>query len=106
MATIDNTTVVSGDKKRSRLKTVTWEELGQGDDGEPVSEVFMEGTVHVNGTFGGASVLLQSGTGNNQIISISAAGSVGLVGPLKNFRPVISGGGGTTDIDIELIINS
>lgn len=110
MATVNKTTVTGGDKKRSRLKIVTWETLGTGDDGQPATEVFMKGAVHITGNFSGsATVSLQcSGDGTNYstIITVSEAGVTGLDGPIKGFRPLINSGDGSTDIDVVLVANS
>jgi hypothetical protein len=95
---------------------VTWQ-LGQGDDGEPVSLTnSADRTVQVLGTFGGASVVLEGSLeptpvnyatltdpqGNN--LSIAAA-KIESVTELVNFiRPRVVGGDGTTAITVHLLL--
>lgn len=101
-----NYTITKMDKTRSRVKVVTWE-LAQSESGEVFPEIILtDAVVHINGTFGGASVALRcsaDGETNNTIISFSAPGVIGLQGPVRNFLPVVTGGGGSTDITVELV---
>lgn len=90
----------------------TWETLTAGDDGEPVLRIeFVDRSVQVIGTFGGATILIQgSNDGVNyytlndlqgNALTFSVAGLKGVAEPTKYIKPVVSGGA-TVDIDVIL----
>jgi len=98
-----------GEFRNSRLHV--WETLLQGDDGAPLSMPdFADKTIQVLGTLGGATVniegsldgvtwsLLTSPQGD--VLAFTAADLSAVTELVTHIRPNISGGDGTTDIDV------
>jgi hypothetical protein len=108
MATVPGSTLVTNDK----MVTVTWT-LGNADTGVGVNiPRWADRTVHVTGTFGGATILIQGSNNNTDwltlndnagvALSFTAAGmKVILENPLY-IRASSSGGTGT---DVDVLIN-
>lgn len=96
--------------------TVTWPAMGGTDDGQPVDlSIYPDITVHVYGTFGGATVVLQGGNAAGQYVGlndrqdlapISFATNPGIARTLENpkfVRPLVTGGTGSA---INVVINA
>lgn len=92
---------------------ILWETMGDDDVGSGVAlGSYDELTVHVTGTFGGATVTIEGSPDdsawvtmpdlNGTLLSLTAA-SVEKVGPAPKFiRPQTAGGSGT-DVDVRLV---
>lgn len=91
---------------------VLWETMGNADTGTAVERTnFMDRSVQITGTFGGATVVIQGsndGTNfvtladfNGDAISVTASGLYSIAPAVRYIRPVTSGGSGS-DIDVTL----
>ena len=108
MATKTETVLNNGYGKR-----IAWQGLASGESGEAISLAeFADRSVQVDGTFGGCSVIIE-GTNDGvtyytlndlqgAALSISTAKIEGIAELTHQVRPRISGGDGTTDININL----
>ena len=86
-----------------------WEGIAQS---ETPGSVKIEGgkyTVHAQGTFGGGSVELQYSSDNSDFTSIDSTNLTFTAEGVYNFelahgwvKPILTGGDGTTDIDVRL----
>ncbi len=115
MATIALTT--TDRNKVNGATLLTWEALGNADDGAPYAMPYAADiTVQVIGTFGGATVKLQGsndGTnwfdltkrGGTSAASVTAAGGFSANEMPAFIRPATSGGTGT-DVDVIVAIHA
>lgn len=95
-------------------KTATWATMVQGDDGDPIPidtlVQYLDRTFQVTGTFGGASLVIEGtndGTNwatlsdpNGVALSITSAGIYQVIQVTLKMRPRVSGGGGSTSLDV------
>lgn len=97
---------------------VTWEGLGQGDEGEAVTYgVFTDRSVQVFGTFGaGGSVTMQGSNDNANFVALTdpRGNALSISSPRLeqiedlsySFKPVVNGGDGTTALTVVLFARS
>ena len=91
-----------------------WDNLVNNDTGAPADVSDRpDRTVSVQGTFNGATMTLQGSMDGGTVyftlhdnlgvaITLAAAGSVIVAENTKTIRPSITGGGGSTDLDVYL----
>ena len=108
------TASLEGTQKRP-ITRLTWANLAQGETGQRARVDGADLTVTVTGTFGGATVTLlgtnvAGGTGiavkdigGAAAISLTAAGSAVAYEVYAEIWPVVTGGGGTTDLTVTLL---
>lgn len=98
----------------NKLVHILWEGLTGGDDGAPMTiGQFADRTVQVIGTFSGATTVIEGsldGTTwatlsdtNGNSLSLSATGIYTITQVPRYLRPKVTGGTGSTDIDIHLL---
>lgn len=104
-----------GGTASAQTRRVTWEALAAGDDGQAFAPLYQRDmSVQVTGTFGGATVTLEgSNDGTNwytlndpfgTALSFTAAGLEGITEHCWQYRPNITGGDGTVDIDVVMVV--
>lgn len=95
----------------NRVRRVTWEALTTTNDLGSLESLahLSEMTVNVRGTFGaGGAVVLEDDDGNvlrdaqGGNLSFTTKGTKVVLEKPKNLRPHITGGDGTTDLDVEI----
>lgn len=114
MATIDHTITRIGSSPYVSW-VVTWEGLGGEDDGAPlempgwadrsvqITGTFDTGTCTIEGSNDGTNYeLLTDGQGND--ISKTSADLEGVAEITRYLRPHVTGGGGSCDIDVTVVI--
>jgi hypothetical protein len=104
--------------RSSSIYIVTWGALANGESGDAIiAPNLTDATVHMYGTFGGGTLALQgsndtaAGTSNwftlsepdgTLISGISSIDGAQILESPYQFRPVVTGGGGTTDLVVKL----
>jgi hypothetical protein len=102
-------------QEEGEYSVISWANLANGDDGAPVQYThFADRSVQVSGTFGGATVHIEGsidGTnyevltdpqGNN--LSLVAAKIEAITEATRYIRPRVSGGDGTTSINVAILV--
>lgn len=97
---------------------ITWSGLQQGDEGEPVQRVkYADRSAQVFGTFGaGGSVAIEGSNAGDQYAtlnrmqgvaaSFTSAGVAQILENTTHIRPKVTGGDGTTDLTVALLIRT
>ena len=113
MATIANTKV-SGDNENTKW---VWEQINNDDSGDELAFPGGEAYIEVKGTFDSATVQMKHGLTTGDLVNLSdteapegasftAAGLILVDLPKGFLQPSISGGGGSQDIDITVLMKN
>jgi hypothetical protein len=94
-----------------------WTGLAAGDTGEPLPSTlvgFADRSVQVAGTFGGATLAIQGSADlatyvtlhdpGMTAINFTAAGTAAVVEVLRTMRPAVTGGDGTTNLNVYAVL--
>lgn len=114
MATVAYTTRII---HAHRIMVVSWEGLGNGDDGQPLEFIdYSDRSVHVKGTFGAGGTLVIEGSNDagvsyagltdpyDNAVEFQAAKIEGVTELVEKLRPRVTAGDGTTDLDVHMLI--
>jgi hypothetical protein len=108
-------TISKIDKFKEEAYLASWAALDNGENGDSVEmPSYSDRSIQVQGTFASATVAIKgSNDGSNYFqlkdpfgndVSFTAAGGKQIVECTRYIRPEVSGGGGTTDIQVSLLM--